>query len=246
MKNPTSIHQLADRLAGTCLLALVLAATAPESRAAEILPQDEVVLELTVEDWVETETARVVAVIDAAVADAEVANARDTLDSVLKDLAENGDWRTLNFQRNRDEAGLERWRLVAETRLPETSLGGLHERAQGASKPGRQVRIQTIDFSPRLQDREATRAALRDRIYQLAAEELKRLNAVYPARDFRIGRIDFGSDGMLPPAPMPVMAEGRQHMVRQDMAKAEGGGMAVSERMVLAARVALVAVAPGQ
>ena len=106
-------------------------------------------------------------------------------------MAPDAEWRIVSFDRSTDQAGLERWRAVAEARLAENALGGLAEKARQASRPGLQIRIASIEFTPTLGETEAVRARLRAEIYGKAASELKALEQSFPGRKFRMGNIDF-------------------------------------------------------
>ena len=53
------------------------------------------------------------------------------------------------------------------------------------------INIATINFTPTLAEVEATRAKLRQELYASAQAELKRVNAAFPDRPYRIGIINF-------------------------------------------------------
>jgi hypothetical protein len=143
------------------LLAAVLAVPVhAQERAANA-----VVMTLSAEGWVETKTAQVTAIADVAIAAENRATVRERVSDALKKLAPDSEWRISRFDRSQDAAGLERWRAVAEARLPEAALGGLDERARGLSQPGMQVRVQAVQFVPTLAEREAVRGSLRATIY---------------------------------------------------------------------------------
>lgn len=236
-------------LVSTVFLAfLAFAATAPAFAGDRYhRPSDRVVLTLTAEDWVETETARVRVAVDSAMSAGEIARARGRILATLSGLAPDVDWHVTRFARSRDKAGLERWHLEAEARVPEPGLAGLHERAEEASRPGEQVRVLAIDFTPTMAERERVLAALRTSIYAQAKEELRRLNAVYGDRAFRVKTIDFM--GLARPMPVhrreammePLMME----KATAEMAAAAPAPMGVAQRLQLRATVVLAAVPPG-
>lgn len=227
---------------------LALAAWIAPARAEDAPPRDdEVVLQLATEGWVETETARVDVAIDAALDASDLAAARDQVMDMLKRLAPDGTWRVLRFDRRRDPAGLERWRVEASARLPEAALTGLYDRAKAASAPGRQVRVQAIQFRPTLAEREAVLAELRAEIYRLARGELEALKAAYPERAFRISEIGFQADGGVPPPRLARTAARPEvmAMAQADAAPAGAGApMAVAEKLRLSATVVLAAERP--
>lgn len=176
----------------------VLALLSTPVRAEEPKPDDHVMFDLSVENWVTTKTARVSINVEAAVNSATAGSMRDDMMKAVANLTK-GDWRLVSFNRNQDQTGLERWSASYETRLPETVLSGLGDAAKKASKAGMQLSIGEIDFSPTLDEIEAVRSDLRTQIYKKAADQLTALNGTMPGRNYRISVIEFGGD-----VPMPM------------------------------------------
>jgi hypothetical protein len=224
-------------------LALGLALLLASPALAQVPPpvMDQVVLDLTAEDWVGTETARVTVSADAAATGTDAGTQRADLLKAVDGLAPDAEWRIVSFDRSTDQAGLERWRAVAEARLAENALGGLADKARQASRPGLQLRIASIEFTPTLIETEAVRARLRAEIYGKAASELKALEQSFPGRKFRMGNIDFVDQ-----PPPPYVRKTREDTQPMAMAAAPGqdGPVNVSEKLVMRARVILSAVAP--
>ena len=206
--------------------ALLSAVTAIGQAQAADLPRDEIVLQLSAEEWVETKTARVVAAADVAIAGENRASVRDRMLDVLKKLSPDADWRLSQFARSQDSAGLERWRVIAEARLPEKSLGGLDDRAKSLSQPGLQLRIAATQFLPTLGEREATLAKLRATLYAQAKAEAEQAAKTWPDRAYRVARVDFQQIGM------PMAASGGASF-------AAGDDLAVAQKLVLQATVTL-------
>jgi hypothetical protein len=208
------------------------------SAHADDRPTDAVVMTLSAEGWVETKTARVMAVADVAIAAENRAAVRERMMAALKKLAPDADWRISRFDRSQDPAGLERWRAVAEARLPETALGGLDERAKSLSQPGMQVRVQAVQFIPTLAEHEAVLATLRGTLYEQAKAEAERLAKLWPERGYRVARIDFLNEGSQGPRPMPMLAQ--QDMRAGATVPDAGGadaGLAVAQKLTLQAQV---------
>ncbi|HET8728534.1 MAG TPA: hypothetical protein VFO41_13570 [Alphaproteobacteria bacterium] len=230
---------LAKRFA---LLALLPAAlgTAPalaQSHGHPFPIMDQVVLTLSAEDWVESDTARVTVGIDAALPGSDAATVRSEMMDALGQLAPDAEWRFVRFDRGRDESGLERWNAAAEARLPETALGGLEGKADEASRPGLQVRVENTDFSPTLAETETVKAQLRSEVYARAGEELQRLNQAFPDRGYRVATIDFVNQ------PYHPMMDAQPAYARAAPMAAEsvgsGGGFSVSEKLTVTAQVVL-------
>lgn len=234
------------RVAPMLVSALLLVAApllgAPPVRAHELPPpQDRIVLMLEAEGWVSAARPRVTAGVDAALRSAEAGDLRARVREVLGQLAP-AEWRITDVSRAVDEAGLERWHVTAEARLEEAALGGLQERAEQASTPGLQIRIETIDFSPSEAERAARRAELRADLYRQVKAEIALLAEIYPDRRFRVGAIDF----VTPQPPMPVpMAEMRAMAAPEMKAADMAPGFDVSQHLRLSAQVTLYLDPPG-
>jgi len=192
-----------SRLMLTSLLALSLAAPALAEEMAK--PDDTVTFDLTNEDWVTTKTAHVTLDVEASVSATNAGTMRSDMIKAVNDTAK-GDWRLVAFNRNQDQTGMERWSVNFDARLPENALGGLADTAKKASKPGMQISVGAIDFSPTLEETEASRAALRTHILKEASDQLAALNSTLPGRSYRIAQITFDTDGgVTPPMPVPMM-----------------------------------------
>lgn len=216
--------------------------------AQPIVPRqdDEVTLTLRAEAYVETATASVTVAFDTALEGAGMATMRDTLNKILAGLAADSSWRFTRFDRVVDPAGLERWRVAAEARLPESALAGLADKAKAASRPGIQVHLDSVDFSPTLAERETGYATLRAELYRQAEGELARLKSAVADRPYRIKRVSFQEDGGVPQPPRPLASM----QMRAEMAPADAGsGLAAAEpaaarHIGLTALVTLAATAP--
>lgn len=202
---------------------------------------DEVTLELSAEDWVVTETALVTVTADAAATDAQTGVARGDLLAAVSQLVPQAEWRIVSFDRFTDQAGLDRWQAVAQARLPETEVGGLGEKARELSRPGLQLRVRSIEFTPTLAEVEAVRARLRAEIYRRADEEIAALERSFEDRDFRIGAIRFQENGM---PPMQVQAMMSRGAASEAMDKATAAPVSVSEKLKVTAFVVLSTLAP--
>lgn len=240
---PVFTRLLALFMLATLLLSVPLAAQAqPAGRHGPA--DDEIVLRLEAEGWVETQTAKLIVAIDMALQSGEIADARAQVNDTLGGLVAGVDWRTTRFSRQMDSAGLERWQVVAEARVPEAKLAGVHDKAKNASKPGLSVRVADIDFTPTLAEHTAVESALRAELYRQTKEELARLADIFPDRDYRVRMIDFQAAGL--PSPRPaMMVRGMASESASAMKDQAGGeGLSVSRRIVQSATVILGSAAP--
>jgi hypothetical protein len=229
---------MTSRLILTSLLALSFAAPA---LANDIKPDDTVSLELSAEDWVTTKTARVDLDVEAAVSAANEGTMRADMTKAVNDAAK-GDWRLTNFTRSTDQTGMERWSVTFEARLPETALNGLTDAVKKASKAGMQLKVDTVDFTPTLEETEAAKAALRTRVMKDANDQLATLNTTLAGRQYRISDISFQArpyllGGVRKPMAMMAMASGNN--ASDDSAPQEH-----AQKMVVEARVVYAALAP--
>ncbi len=222
------------------LLTLALLAFPFAARAEECQkPDDSVVLSLSSENWVTTQTARVILGVEAAVtgeaSGATRAEMAKAVDSVIK-----AEWKLTAFSRMQDQTGMERWSAQYETRLEEKTLSGLADKAKKASRAGLQISVAAIDFSPTLDERQAALSETRAKLYRRADEELALLNKSLPGRSYRISSIDFsgGDAPVFEKMARPMMAMARaggamEDSASQPMERAEK--IAVTARIVFAA-----------
>jgi predicted secreted protein len=231
------------------LLLSVFLALAPAAAAADQLPlpPDSVNLSLSAEGWVEAAKARLVVAIDSARPAAEAGELRSGVHDSLAKLVPNADWHVTAFDRSRDQTGLERWHMEAEARVPETALDGLYDRAKAQSKPGEQVSVVSIDFTPELAELETVIAELRAKIYEKAKDEIARLAGLYPDRTYRMREISFGREGGPAPVPMTMMKTARAAAPAAEAGAPADSGYAplgVAEHVELNASVVLAAEIP--
>ena len=222
------------------LVALVAGLSAASADNRPSRHPDQIILELAAEDWVDTKTARLMVAVDAAESAGNAGGVRDQVLAVLGGLAKGADWHITRFDRGRDNAGLETSRVAAEARVGEDALGGIYDKARSASRPGLQVRITGIDFSPTLAENEAVLAGLRAEIYRQVGAELER-KAAHPGRSFRLRTIDVVRAGPYPGDVRVAMEAAAPRAQMLKGAAVAGGNFGVSRRMTLTATVVLAA-----
>jgi hypothetical protein len=226
----------------TALVSVTLISLGAMRAEAQVLPrQDEIVLQLSDEEWVETKTATVIVAIDLAVTAGNFGAARAEVERDLRTISAKAKWRLTRFNKLRDEAGYERWRVLAEARLPGAVLSSLGPTISGASRPGRGFRIQGIDYTPTLGERQTALATLRARLYARAGQEIASINKAFPGRGFRIGTIDFTSQAMI---GQPMMDSARSARIMATQANQAAPATAVAEKLTVSARVIVAARAP--
>jgi hypothetical protein len=207
--------------------------------AADYPPEDKVSLSLSAEDWVKTDSARVVVAVEAAVNGASSGNARSEMMEAVGDVA-HADWRLTNFSRAQDQTGMERWSASFEARLPENKLSGLADSAKKHSKAGMQLSIAQIDFSPTQAEMQAGYGNLRVKLYKEAKEQLAAIDQSFPDKGFRISQIDF-TDGRRAADMMPRMARGNMMMAKAAPMMPEDASMERAEKIVETAQIVFAA-----
>ncbi|MEM8915984.1 MAG: hypothetical protein AAGC83_09105 [Pseudomonadota bacterium] len=223
--------------AGLLALTPIFGAHAQDSPSA----MDRISLDLSAEDWVSTDEPKVTVGVEAAFQGADAASVRAEILATLDSLSEDAEWRFVRFNRSVGPAGLEQFSAAAEARLADIALDGLVEKIDEAERPGLELDLLSVAFTPTLAERQAVASDLRARIYEMAAEELDQVNGAYPDRDFRVASIEFYQGAV------PVYAEQRGRILETVQAAADaftGQGVSVSQQMILTARLVLEAPIP--
>ncbi len=183
------------------LSSLSYGALALADSACTNLPQ--ISLQLTAEQWVTTQTAKVSIALDALLNKEQVAQAQDNFQNGLKKIAPEGAWHITEFSRSAGKTDLEQLHAVAEARLPESAVAGLRERAKAQNTEGQTYTVQDIIYTPTADEISAAQAKLRAQIYDQAKSELNRLNTVYSKSGYTIYNINFVNSS-IQPGPMMV------------------------------------------
>ena len=235
------------------LMLMALAVATPmTAHANDFKPDDVVVFDLTAEDWVTTKTARVLVNVNASVSGATAATTRSTMVKALDELIKT-EWRLISFNRGQDASGMEQWNALYEARVQENQLSGLNEQARKVSKPGLQISVNNIDFSPTLDENQTAMSGLRLKIYKMANEHLNALNAALPGRNYRIAVVNFTPEGSRlgigMTNQMDMVSGGRGALAKTMMAEMtamddSGAPFERSEKLIMTARVVLAAVPP--
>ncbi len=222
------------------------------ARAEHFKPDDTVIIDLAAEDWVTTKTARVMVNVEASVSSSTAGTTRAAMTKALDDMIKT-EWRLISFNRNQDSTGMEHWSAMYEARVPEGQLSGINEQAKKVSKPGMQLSVSNIDFSPTLDETQAALGLLRTKIYKMANEQLAALNATLTGRGYRIAMINFTQDGGMMGGGMGIADMAMTKVLRGPRAAAMTAEIAPSappsppmersEKLVMTARV-IFAVTP--
>lgn len=198
---------------------------------------DTITVQLNAEDYVTATTAKVTLSVSAALKDADATATRKEILSSAQKIAKTP-WRITSFNRSTDQAGLERWDAVLESRLPEAQLTGLTATAKSASRPGLQFTLAGTELTPTLDEMEAGRAKLRATLLAKANEELARVNKGAGGRNYRISDIQYGVSGMpMMNKAMPMMARGMAMDGAVASVPEQAEGLTADQKISMAATV---------
>ncbi len=194
---------------------------------------------IAAEQWVTTNTAKVIMSIDANLDQAGLDKLQTQVLEHLNAMAKDANWRLTQFNRSQDQSGLEKVQIQAQARLPEQELANIRAQAKKISKPGMKYSVASIDYSPSLGDVEKVRDQLRSDIYTRVKNEIALLEKNYPEQDYFVHSIDF--DPMARPAPMARGYAQTKFMQETAVNSAGSQSMAVSQKIVLTANVDIAA-----
>jgi len=154
-------------------------------------PLNTVSFQLQSEQWISTHTAKVIVQFSGSLTEKGLAQVHQHIQDKLAKLYKETDWHITQFQRQKDNSGLENVIALAEARLPESALPGLRKQAKAISQPGSTYQIAQIQFVPSQLDVQVAQANLRQNIYRKVKIELAHLNKLYPDQHYEVHKIQF-------------------------------------------------------
>ena len=185
------------------------------------------------EQWVVTDSARVIVSVNANLTDDALDHFQDKMNKNLDTLAKNVSWHVTQFNRNQDSSGLEQVSAQAEARIANSALAGLRTKADKLSSPGVKYSIIDIQYGPSDADIQKAKDSLRQNVYVDIAEEIRSLNKMYK-QEFFVNSIDFDLNSSILPPPQPML-------MRVASAGASNDNVPVNQKLVLQADVMLAA-----
>ncbi len=184
------------------------------------------------EQWVISDSARVIVGVNANLTDEALDQFQDKMNKNLAMLAKNASWHITQFNRNQDSSGLEQVSAQAEARIDNSTLAGLRAKADKLSSPGIKYVIVDIQYGPSDEDIQKAKNTLRQKMYAAIEEEIRSLNKLYK-QDFFVNSIDFDLNSDFGSAPSP--------MLMKFSGGADNGAVPVNQKLVLQADVILAA-----
>jgi hypothetical protein len=177
---------------------------------------DKVSLQLTAKQWVKTTSANLQISVNAALSNTDLVEMRNEIMANLNKIAK-GDWHVTQFNRSQDSSGLEKLYVQAQARVDQKLLTNVNVNAKNVSKPGATYRVQTVDFTPSLEEVEKVKLAVREILYTKIKNELAALNAKYPTQKYSVHSVVFYDGSM--PRPQAMKAR-RMSTMALEMANA--------------------------
>ncbi|CAM2862486.1 hypothetical protein [Legionella worsleiensis] len=214
---------------------LALIAFNPIASADDVPPLvlDKVLFQISAKQWVTTQTALLNVSINVTLTSADLVKARaDIMDSLGK--IAKGDWHLVEFDRSQDSSGLEKLYVQAQARVDQSVLTNIYQNAKSVSIPGAKYEIIGVEFKPSLEETQAIRAKVREKLYQQVNEEIARMNKAYPMQSYSVSNLVFFEGDNAPAQPRAYQAKEMNTLV---MAAAVQAPLTVSNELVLTAYV---------
>lgn len=214
---------------------MALIALNPVALAGEVLVPpmvlDKVLFQVSGKQWVTTQTALLNVNINVTLSKADLIKARaDIMDSLNK--IAKGEWHITEFDRSQDSSGLEKLYVQAQVRVDQAALTDIYQNAKTVSMPGAKYEINGVDFKPSMEEIQAVRAKIREKLYQQVNDEMTRMNKAYPTQMYSVSNLVF-VEGDNVPQPRPYEAKQTNAMVMA----ASPATLTVSNELVLTALV---------
>lgn len=214
---------------------MALIALNPFAFAGEVLVPpmvlDKVLFQVSAKQWVTTQTALLNVNINVTLSKADLVKARaDIMDSLNK--IAKGEWHITEFDRSQDSSGLEKLYVQAQARVDQGALTDIYQNAKTVSMPGAKYEINGVDFKPSLEEIQAVRAKIREKLYLQVNDEMTRMNKAYPTQMYSVSNLVF-VEGDNVPQPRPYEAKQANLMVMA----ASPGTLTVSNELILTALV---------
>lgn len=160
---------------------------------------NQVSMNFTAENWVNSDNSLVSVVISASVPADKVDQVTNTVKSKLANASGKQDWRLVNLSRNESNSGLISLSATAVSRLSNNELGKLQTSLKTLNQPGEKYEIGNIDHTPDQSTINQSQAELRNKLYTQINQELKALNTALPnaSSGYQIHKINFNSSSKI-------------------------------------------------
>ena len=194
---------------------------------------DEVEFQISAKHWVSTQTALLTVNVNATLTDADLVKARDDMMKKLNQIAV-GEWHLTQFDRSQDSSGLEKLYVQAQARVNQANLTHIYQNAKSVTKPGATYEIGSVEFKPSLEEIQQVKSLLRKQLYELANEELARLNKIYQGQNYTLNQLEIMESEYPGSSTRSYRAKGAMAMLSGSSA---APSLSVSNELVMTASV---------
>ena len=194
---------------------------------------DEVEFQISAKHWVSTQTALLTVNVNATLTDADLVKARDDMMKKLNQIAV-GEWHLTQFDRSQDSSGLEKLYVQAQARVNQANLTHIYQNAKSVTKPGATYELGSVEFKPSLEEIQQVKSLLRKQLYELANEELARLNKIYQGQNYTLNQLEIMESEYPGSSTRSYRAKGAMAMLSGSSA---APSLSVSNELVMTASV---------
>jgi len=177
---------------------IAMASPSPVVPVSDYPKQNKINYQLSEQDWVNTNTAKVTVTVNASLDQKKLENIQTVIQTSLKKLAD-ADWRIINFNRNQSQSGLETVNAMAQARIPTKHIKDIRAKATSLNEPGIKYEISNINYQPTVKELQNANVKLRQQIYKKVQSEIDLLDKTFNHEDFYVQNITFNpSIGAIP------------------------------------------------
>lgn len=209
---------------------------------------NQVSMNFTADNWVNSDTSLVSVAISASVPEAEVDKVTDTIKIKLAKASGKKNWRLVNLTRNESDSGLIALSGQASARLNNNELGALQAQLKSLNKPGEKYVIANIDHQPDQATMNKSQSELRVKLYNEINEELKSLNVALSDKQsspYQIHKISFNNINSTIQPVMIYKAAAVRDGAMQDSSNRDADDASISGKISMSAYVTYSAIIPG-
>lgn len=162
---------------------------------SETQTRDDVInLNVNVEDWISSQEADVTLTVNMAVEDDM--DTKAVIEAAFDEILKGNDWKVIDLNQFQDSTKMTKLNAVVYARLDEQLLSNLQDNIKEVVKPGLQIRVSNISFTPTLAEMEDFNHKLRGEVYKKINEEIVMLNEIQSQdQGWRVGQVAFSGGG---------------------------------------------------
>lgn len=180
---------------------------------------------VNVEDWISSQEADVQLTVNMAVDDGM--DTKAVIEQAFDEILKGNDWKVIDLTQFEDSTKMTKLNATIYARLDEQLLSNLEDYIKEIIKPGLQIQVSSIDFTPTLAEMEDFNHKLRKEVYDKIKDEIALLHEVNSGQKWRVGQVSF-NDVALSPFEIGRHYSGNGNNVLMASALSDDGGMGTS------------------